>query len=87
MTYFATADEYAYGGYEAGYGNRGFGLPAQVTADSERILVQTGIRLAESLFPGCDPWPAQRGFAASGEVPRLPAPRLVHPSKQAAAVA
>jgi hypothetical protein len=75
----------AYGGYEAGYGNRGFGLPAQVTADSERILVETGVRLAEALFPGCAPCPAQRGFVATGEVPELDVRRLLHPSTQVAA--
>lgn len=80
VTYFATAAEYAHGGYEAGYGNRGTGLPAQVTADAERILVETGVRLAESLFPGSEPWPAERGFVASGSLPPIePIPPFDYP--------
>lgn len=90
ITYFATAEEYAYGGYEAGYGNRGFGLPAQVTAESERTLVETGVRLAESLFPDCEPWPADAGFVATGRLPTVEQPTLEHPahghSSQAATI-
>jgi neutral ceramidase len=80
VTYFPTADEYAYGGYEPGYGNRSFDLWAQVTPESERILVETGVRLAESLFPGCEPWREDAGWAALRGAP-VPPPRelLAHP--------
>ena len=40
--YFATAAEYAHGGYEADYSCRGHGNPSQVVPESEQILVETG---------------------------------------------
>jgi hypothetical protein len=51
VSYFPTAAEYPFGGYEPGYGNRSFGLPAQVSPECEDILVSTGARLVASLFP------------------------------------
>jgi neutral ceramidase len=51
LSYFPTAEEYPLGGYEPGYGNRTFGLPAQVAPECERILVESGARLVGSLFP------------------------------------
>jgi hypothetical protein len=80
VTYFPTADEYPYGGYEPGYGNRSFDLWAQVTPEAERILVETGVRLAERLFPGCEPWPEEAGWTAKTGAPDPP-PReqLAHP--------
>lgn len=50
VSYFPTAAEYPSGGYEPGYGNRTYGLPAQVAPECERILVETGLRLVGSLF-------------------------------------
>jgi hypothetical protein len=80
VTYFPTADEYPYGGYEPGYGNRSFDLWSQVTPESERLLVETGVRLAEQLFPGCAPWPEARGWTALRGAPQPPpAERLTHP--------
>ena len=51
IAYFATAAEYAHGGYEADYSCRGHGNPSHVAPECERILVETGVRAAESLFP------------------------------------
>jgi neutral ceramidase len=80
VTYFATAAEYPFGGYEPGYGNRSFDLWSQVAPESERILVETGVRLAERLFPGCEPWPDESGWTVRPDVPEPPpAERLAHP--------
>jgi neutral ceramidase len=51
VSYFPTAAEYPFGGYEPAYGNRSFGLPAQVAPECEAILADTGARLVASLFP------------------------------------
>ena len=80
VTYFATAAEYPYGGYEPGYGNRSFDLWSQVTPEAERILVETGVRLAERLFPECEPWPDEAGWVVRRETPEPPArEHLTHP--------
>jgi neutral ceramidase len=80
VTYFATAAEYPFGGYEPGYGNRSFDLWSQVAPEAERILVETGVRLAERLFPDCEPWPAEPGWTVLPGVPEPPAAeRLAHP--------
>jgi neutral ceramidase len=71
VSYFPTAEEYPLGGYEPGYGNRTFGLPAQVAPDCERILVETGARLACRLFPE-RPAPAVEGWLATGALPAAP---------------
>ena len=55
VSYFPTASEYALGGYEPGYGNKTYGLPAQVAPECERILVETGAALVQSLFPEREP--------------------------------
>jgi len=81
VTYFATAAEYPFGGYEPGYGNRSVGLPSQVTPESEQILVETGVRLAERLFPEADTWPEERGWTATGALPKLVTEPLRHPSR------
>jgi neutral ceramidase len=80
--YLPTAAELAFGGYEAGFGNRSTGLPSHFDGSSERILVESGVRLAESLFPEAEPWPADRGWTATGALPRLPPPApLQRPSR------
>lgn len=71
LSYFPTAAEYPFGGYEPGYGNRSFGLPAQVTPEAERILVETGARLAAALFPEREP-PQLDGWLATGTPPAPP---------------
>ena len=83
LGYLPTANEYQYGGYEAGYGYKSVGLPSLFDPGVERILVETGVRLAERLFPEAEPWDDAAGWVARGEVPRLPEARLEHPSRTA----
>ena len=71
ISYFPTAQEYPLGGYEPTYGNKTYGLPAQVTPDCERILVETGVDLVNSLFPEREP-PAVPGWLATGRLPVPP---------------
>ncbi len=80
VAYFATAAEYAHGGYEADYSRRGHGNPAHVSPECERILVETGVRAAEELFPEAPAWDAEAGWTATGSLPPLTEPdALVHP--------
>ncbi len=82
LGYLPTGAEYAFGGYEAGYGYKSVGLPSLFDQSVEEICVRTGVRLAERLFPDAQPWDDARGWTAAGNAPRLPPPaRLVHPSK------
>ena len=86
IAYFATAAEYAHGGYEADYSCRGHGNPSHVAPECERILVETGVRAAEELFPDAEPWDGERGWTATGELPApLPPDPLVHPASRVAA--
>jgi hypothetical protein len=80
IAYFPTAVEYAYGGYEADYSCRGHGNPSPVAPECEQILVETGVRAAEELFPEAEPWDAVRGWTATGALPDCQPPdRLPHP--------
>ena len=82
IAYFATAAEYAYGGYEADYSRRGHGNPGHVAPECEQILVENGVRAAEELFPAAEPWDSERGWTASGDLPGpLPPDPLVHPDR------
>jgi hypothetical protein len=82
VAYFATAAEYPHGGYEADYSCRGHGNPSHVAPECERILVETGVRAAESLFPEAEPWDGGRGWTATGALPSpLPPDPLVHPDR------
>jgi hypothetical protein len=86
-SYFPTAAEYEFGGYEADYGCRSFGRPSHVAPECEQILVENAVRTAEELFPGAEPWDGSRGWVATGEVPALaPPPPLLHPSHTEAGV-
>jgi hypothetical protein len=87
LGYMPTANEYQYGGYEAGYGYKSVGLPSHFDPSVERVVVETGVRLAERLFPDSEPWDDADGWLARGEVPRLPAARLEHPSRLGVEVA
>ncbi len=49
--YVATAEEYAFGGYEPTVGQRGYGHPAPFTPEAGRILVERSVALLESLVP------------------------------------
>ena len=51
LGYLPTAAEYEFGGYEAGYGHKGAGLPSLFDPSVERICVETGVRLVESPLP------------------------------------
>ena len=66
LGYLPTAAEYQFGGYEAGYGYKSVGLPSLFDPSVEEILVSTGVRLAERLFPEAEPWDAGRGWTARG---------------------
>jgi hypothetical protein len=80
VAYFATAAEYAYGGYEADYSRRGHGNPAHVAPECEQILVETGVRAAEELFPEAEPWDGDCGWTATGALPPPTEPDpLPHP--------
>jgi neutral ceramidase len=71
VSYLPTAAEYPLGGYEPTYGNKTYGLPAQVAPDTERLLVEAGVRLVCSLFPERKP-PRVDGWLATGAMPEAP---------------
>jgi hypothetical protein len=71
ISYMPTAAEYPLGGYEPTYGHKTYGLPAQVAPETERLLVETGVRLAASLFPDRVP-PRIAGWLATGTHPVPP---------------
>jgi hypothetical protein len=73
VSYMPTAAEYPLGGYEPSYGHKTYGLPAQVSAETERILVETGVRLVRALFPSAGS-PDLPGWLASGRLPQPPPP-------------
>jgi hypothetical protein len=85
--YLPTANEYQYGGYEAGYGYKSVGLPSLFDPSVEQVCVETGVRLAERLFPDAEPWESANGWTARGELPRLEPVSLEHPSRAASTVA
>ena len=79
--YLPTANEYQYGGYEAGYGYKSVGLPSLFDPSVEQTFVETGVRLAERLFPEAEPYDGADGWLARGELPVLPPTPLEHPSR------
>ena len=81
LGYLPTANEYQYGGYEAGYGYKSVGLPSLFDPSVEQICVETGVRLAERLFPEAEPWDEANGWTAQGDLPRLEPTPLLHPSQ------
>jgi hypothetical protein len=76
VSYFPTAAEYPRGGYEPAYGNKTYGLPAQVAPECDRLLVETGVDLIQSLFPERAAAPAG-DYRASGALPTPPTPAVV----------
>jgi hypothetical protein len=79
ISYMPTAAEYPLGGYEPTYGHKTYGLPAQVAPETERLLVETGARLAVSLFPEREA-PHVDGWLATGAHPAPPpTPPLARP--------
>lgn len=77
--YFPTAAAYLEGGYEPVYSNRSYGQPAPVAPGCERLLVERGVRLAETLFPECEAFAGDE-WSASGNLPLLPLERLERPA-------
>ncbi len=77
--YFPIASEYPHGGYEPGTSHRGYGLPSALASTCDEILVRTGVRLAERLFPHATPFDETGGWAASGDVPPLSDDAPRHP--------
>jgi hypothetical protein len=77
--YFPTAAAYPEGGYEPAYSNRSYGRPAPVAPECERLLVERGVRLSESLFPEREPYPGG-DWSASGVLPGLPDTPLRRPA-------
>ena len=71
ISYLPTAAEYPLGGYEPSYGHKTYGLPAQVSPETERILIETGVRLVTSLFPE-RPAPALDGWLATRRAAHAP---------------
>jgi hypothetical protein len=83
ISYIPTAAEYPLGGYEPTYGNKTYGLPAQVAPESESILVETAVRLVRSLFPE-RAYTGPADWVASGSLPEAPvAPAPIRPPRGA----
>jgi hypothetical protein len=71
VSYFPIASEYPLGGYEPAYGNKTYGLPAQVAPECDRVLVETGVDLVRSLFPERTA-AAPGDYRATGKLPEPP---------------
>ncbi len=80
VSYFPTAEAFEEGGYESAFSNRTYGLPAQVAPVCAELLVERGVRLAESLFPGCEPY-SGTDWVGVGRLPDYPAEELSRPSE------
>jgi hypothetical protein len=78
--YFPTAASYSEGGYEPAYSNRSYGRIAPQAPECERLLVERGVRLAESLFPEAQQY-AGDSWTATGVVPGLPRERAERPAE------
>lgn len=81
--YLPTAREYAYGGYEAGYGYKTVGLPSLFQPVVEVLCVETAVRLLHVLFPEQGVRVTPAGWEATGALPKLDRPRFDHPSTAA----
>jgi hypothetical protein len=79
--YFPTASAYLEGGYEPVIANRSYGTPAPMAPACERLLVETGVRLAEALFPEAAPFTGE-SWTASGELPTLEREWMQRPSDE-----
>ena len=79
VSYFSTAEAFEEGGYEPAFSNRTYGLPAPVAPDCERLLVERGVRLAESLFPERERY-SGNAWTAADQIPTHPPERLSRPS-------
>jgi neutral ceramidase len=81
ITYFAAASAYPHGGYEPGYGNRSFGLPAQVTPECDGRLVAAGLDALAQLFPDAPPRAAGDDLLAAGRPLQPPPTPTASPSR------
>jgi hypothetical protein len=79
--YFPTSSAYPEGGYEPVIANRSYGTPAPMAPACERLLVETGVRLAESLFPAAAPFGGE-SWAATGDLPTLAREWIQRPPDQ-----
>jgi hypothetical protein len=77
--YFPTASAYHEGGYEPAYSNRSYGRPAPVSPECERLLVEGGVRLVETLFPEHEAYEGDC-WVASGVLHGLPSEPLLRPA-------
>jgi len=78
VCYFPTAASYPEGGYEPEYGNRPHGLPAPVSPECERILVERAVRNLERVFPERPPF-AGDTWTATGRQPSFAAEPPLEP--------
>jgi hypothetical protein len=76
VSYLPIASEFPLGGYEPDYGNKTYGLPAQVTPSTDRLLVETAVTLVRSLFPERESPQHHDDWLATGALPSLPPPPL-----------
>lgn len=72
VSYFPAASAYPHGGYEPGFGNRSFALPAQVTPVRDGLLVRAGLDALVVCFPNRPPVAADDDLLASGTPPEVP---------------
>jgi neutral ceramidase len=72
ISYFPAAAAYPQGGYEPGFGNRSFALPAQVTPECDGLLVRAGLEALGRCFPE-RPVDVSGDLLASGIPPAVPA--------------
>jgi hypothetical protein len=75
VSYFPAAAAYPHGGYEPGFGNRTFGLPAQVTPECDGLLVRAALDALGRCFPD-RPREESADLLATGIPPAAPAPVL-----------
>jgi hypothetical protein len=74
VSYFPSAAAYPAGGYEPGYGNRTFGLPAQVTPECDGLLVRAGLQALGRCFPERSAPVLDGDLLATGALPAAPGP-------------
>ena len=76
ISYFPTPEAFDEGGYEPAEWM--YGSPAQVSPGCADLLVEHGVRLAESLFPNREPYSGD-DWTAGGRLPDYPSEQLIRP--------
>ena len=84
IAYFATAAEYAYGGYEADYSRRGHGNPGHVAPECEQILVEIGRARRRAAVPRCGAVGRRAGVDGDRRAPGSAPPRTSSSTPRAA---